>query len=401
MENKNYASLNGQAREHFGVKDMYNFAVEVLKKGGYSPKSAEATAYALLDADTKGIFSHGIAGGTGLEEAVKRAGVTSTVDTGAEPEIVSQKYPTLTVIDANGSPGHISSMMAVDIVKETARKYGMGKVYVNNANHFGAAGVWSDLIAKDGDLEGITTCTTVACSPVMGDDPEGLDYTKGMGKEVRMGTDPIAISIPYKDDKVTLDMATTRMAASYCAKAFKEGNMMKIPSYACNKDGKSTLDPKEVFSFENGKFALIGGFFPLGSETAGYKGNGLGIISVEMDHVLGGGPVEKAYWLAAGNKRRISHTFQAQAVDFLYDKETAQARVSEFMRDYEKYFGSASRWPGDRSKSAIEYATKEGIPYSEGQVNTLRRAAAHVGLNFDEMVISKGKKKFPAEIFKK
>ena len=72
------------------------------------------------------------------------------------------------------------------------------------------------------------------------------------------------------------------------------------------------------------------------------------------------------------------------------------------MKDYEnKYFGSASRWPGDRANEAIEYALREGIPYSEGQIATLKRTATYVGIDFHSMIESVGRKPYPAEIFKK
>ncbi|MHA2499823.1 MAG: hypothetical protein ACXAEL_09690 [Candidatus Hodarchaeales archaeon] len=89
-------------------------------------------------------------------------------------------------------------------------------------------------------------------------------------------------------------------------------------------------------------------------------------------------------------------------MDFLYTKEAARARVRTVMQDYEsKYFGPASRWPGDRANKAIDYAMQEGIPYSQGQIEMLRRTAAFVGLNFDKMVRAVGKKPYPTEIFKK
>ena len=92
-------------RNHYSVKDMKKFSFEVLKKGGYSDEAAQATSYALLEADIRGIYSHGIAGGTGLEEAVKRTGITATVDLEVEPVILEKKYPTIAVIDGNGAPG--------------------------------------------------------------------------------------------------------------------------------------------------------------------------------------------------------------------------------------------------------------------------------------------------------
>ncbi|MBK5112116.1 MAG: Ldh family oxidoreductase [Candidatus Heimdallarchaeota archaeon] len=387
-------------REHFKVSDIQKFSTETLIKSGYPETSAKATAHALLEADKRGIFSHGLAGGTGLEESVKGIGLFSTVDPTAEPEELPQKYPAIAVINAHGAPGHITSVKAVHLLEKLARKNGIAKVYVCEGNHFGAAGVWSEMIAAQGDLIGTVTCTTSALVKPMGDDPKGLDYTKGAGTEVRIGTNPIAVSVPHRDGIITIDMALTRMAANYCIKAYKTGEMLSIPEYAADKDYKSTLDPKEfIVREESGKQYLTGSIFPLGSTQAGYKGDAL-LRMIEVEHSVYGGPIEK---LTVGEKKqRVSLAFQAQVVDCLYTKEEARNRVRELMVDYEsKYFGEATRWPGDRSKEAYEYSMREGIPFSDGQIEMLKRAAAHVGLNFDEMISSYGRKSYPTSIFKK
>ncbi|MHA2250143.1 MAG: Ldh family oxidoreductase [Candidatus Kariarchaeaceae archaeon] len=392
--------MEEQEREHFNINDLLKFTVEVLKKAGYPEKSAEITAFALLEADKKGIFSHGIAGGTGLEEAVNRSGVTATVIVDAEPIVLEQKYPSIVVIDGNGAPGHITAMIAVNIVQELARKYGIAKVFVQNANHYGAAGVWSEKIAEDGDLKGEVSCTTVAVARVMGDDPERLDYTKGAGIEERMGTNPLAISIPHQDGILTFDAAWTRMAVSYCFKHLKANKMMKIPEYIADSNYTSTLDPKDYLETLDGVAQIKGSVFPHGSTHAGYKGDAM-LRMLEIDQALGGGPIEKIP-LTGSDKRRISHSFQAQVIDFLYTEEQAKERIQSLMRDYEnKYFGPASRWPGDRSQLALEYVINEGIPYSQGQMDTLRRSAELVGIDFDQSLISVGKKSYPVNIFNK
>ncbi|MHA1122173.1 MAG: Ldh family oxidoreductase [Candidatus Heimdallarchaeota archaeon] len=387
-------------REHFKWSDIHRFSTKALVKSGYPEVSAKATAHALLEADMRGIFSHGLAGGTGLEESVKGIGLFSTVDPTAEPEILPQKYPAIAVINAHGAPGHITSMEAIRLLEKLARKNGIAKVYVCEGNHFGAAGVWSEMIAAQGDLIGTVTCTTSALVKPMGDDPKGLDYTKGAGKEVRIGTNPIAVSVPHKDGIITVDMALTRMAANYCIKAYKTGDMLTIPEYAADKDYKSTLDPKDfIVREESGEQYLTGSIFPLGSTQAGYKGDAL-LRMIEVEHSVYGGPIEK---LTIGEKKqRVSLAFQAQVVDCLYTEEEARSRVRKLMIDYEsKYFGEATRWPGDRSKEAYDYSKKEGIPFSDGQIEMLRRAAIHVGLNFDEMISSIGRKSYPINIFKK
>jgi len=387
-------------REHFKWDEIFEFAAEALVKSGYPEVSAKATAHALLEADKRGIFSHGLAGGTGLEESVKGIGLFSTVDPTAEPEVLPQKYPAIAIINAHGAPGHITSVKAVHLLEKLARKNGIAKVYVCGGNHFGAAGVWSEMIAAQGDLIGTVTCTTSALVKPMGDDPKGLDYTKGAGREVRIGTNPIAVSVPHKEGIMTVDMALTRMAANYCIKAYKTGDMLTIPEYAADKDYKSTLDPKDFIVWEeSGKQHLTGSIFPLGSTQAGYKGDAL-LRMIEVEHSVYGGPIEK---LTVGEKKqRVSLAFQAQVIDSLYSEEEARNRVHELMIDYEsKYFGEATRWPGDRSQEAYEYAMKEGIPFSDGQIEMLKRAATHVGLNFDEMISSIGRKSYPIKIFKK
>ena len=72
-----------------------------------------------------------------------------------------------------------------------------------------------------------------------------------------------------------------------------------------------------------------------------------------MNHSLGSEPIQKTPLSDTSTKRRISHSFQAQAIDFFYTKEQALEKAKEFMKDYEIYFGSSSRWPSALSKKAI------------------------------------------------
>ena len=181
-------------------------------------------------------------------------------------------------------------------------------------------------------------------------------------------------------------------------KALKTGEMLSIPEYVADKNYKSTLNPRDFAEYKNNERIIHGGIFPLGSTHSGYKGDSM-LRMIEVEHSIGGGPLDK---VAVGSNKRISLAFQAQVIDCLYTIEEAHSRVRELMLDYEtKYFGPSTRWPGDRSNKAIKYSEKEGIPYSDGQIAMLKRAASHVNLNFDELIRSNGRKPFPIEIFKK
>ena len=386
-------------RDHFDVNGIYKFSLDVLKAAGYSDTKANATAVALLEADKRGIFSHGTAGGTGLEEAVKRVGPSSIIRLDTEPEIKPQKYPTLATIDAKGSPGHYSSEIAVALVKQIAREYGYGKVVVYNANHFGAAGIWTQRISAEGDLKGTSTCTTAAVVRVMGDDPNHLDYTIGAGKTNRIGTNPLAISYPYDGGVLTFDTAWVRLAVSYCLKCLKSGQKLTIPEYVADKNYKSSLDPTDFADSISTLNEEKGSIFPLGSTLAGYKGDNM-LRFIEIDNATGGGPIVKIPEASKDASRWISHTFEAQVLDFKYSLDEAKSRIRQLMLDYEEnYFGTSSRWPGDRADQAVSYAMTSGIPYSEGQINTLKRAADLVGQSFT--LQSLGSSDFPEDIFNK
>ncbi|PYV14916.1 MAG: hypothetical protein DMG07_10915 [Acidobacteria bacterium] len=148
MNPEDVAAL-GEARDHREVEALLSFCRECLERKGYPPAYAETTAFALVEADARGIFTHGAAGGTGLDEALARTGVAATVDVAAVPRRLEQRYPTIGVIDARGAPGHYTSRMAIEWVRELAGTHGMAKVYVFDANHFGAAGIWAEEIASD------------------------------------------------------------------------------------------------------------------------------------------------------------------------------------------------------------------------------------------------------------
>src|SRR5262245_481331 len=89
----------GEPRDHRDFSALMSFSIDCLRARGYRDVCAEATAFALVEADARGIFSHGAAGGTGLEEALSRAGITATVNPEAEPERLEQKYATIGVLD--------------------------------------------------------------------------------------------------------------------------------------------------------------------------------------------------------------------------------------------------------------------------------------------------------------
>jgi LDH2 family malate/lactate/ureidoglycolate dehydrogenase len=120
---------------------------------------------------------------------------------------------------------------------------------------------------------------------------------------------------------------------------------------------------------------------------------------IEADHSLAGGPIRAIPTGSAGRDRRISHAFEALAIDFLYARDDALERMTTLVADWRGHAGPATRLPGERSQRARAYSTAHGIPYSHGQVQTLGRCGALAGTGFTLRARSVGA--YPRHLFTK
>ena len=139
----------------------------------------------------RGIFSHGI---NSLDliviNSIKQGGTDPNAK--AEDKTRDPRFP-IRHIDAHGDLGHPAAMDAAGMVKVSARKYGYGKVYVANANHFGIGAIYTERICAEKDLCARVTCTTPSVVKPYG------------GEKKRLGTNVIAWSVPYDRGFVTID----------------------------------------------------------------------------------------------------------------------------------------------------------------------------------------------------
>ena len=192
----------------YQTQKIRNYVQKILEGNDVLPVKARVVADVLIEADLRGIYSHGI---NNLDILIINSIKAGGTNPKAIPiDITKNKNLCIRHINAMGDLGGYTAMKAVKLVKAMARKYGMGKVYITNANHFGALAIYSEEIAKDKDLAGRVTCTTPSVMKPFG------------GTKNRLGTNPLSISIPYDQGVVTIDMATTVHAMSGINKAIIE-----------------------------------------------------------------------------------------------------------------------------------------------------------------------------------
>ncbi len=339
---------------------------DLLTRYGVPLSKAEVTAAVLVEADLRGIFSHGI---NSLDLIV----INSIIQGGTDPNAKTEdktRNPDFPVrhVDAHGDLGHPMGMDAVRMVKELARKHGYGKVYVANANHFGIGAIYTEKICEEKDLSGRVTCTTPSLVRPYG------------GEKKRLGTNVIAWSIPYDRGFVTIDMATTIHAVSGVLRALVEGIPIPFPVY--DPDGSKTTDPHAFDGFMD--FLKRGSLIPLGGmgeggADAGYKGTGLAML-IELDNVIGGGFSTFIDPIRDDDKRRIRQTFEAWRIDTLFERDDALAHISKTISDIRSKQGRGMFLPGEKEAIQREKSLKHGIPYSPPQIARLEKLGQSVDL---------------------
>jgi LDH2 family malate/lactate/ureidoglycolate dehydrogenase len=355
--------MNTKKYQPDGIK---SYVSSILEGYGVSANKAQVTSKVLIEADLRGIFSHGI---NQLDVMIIPSIVSGGIDPNAvaEDKTRNKNYP-IRHINAHGDLGYPVAMDAVNIVKNLARKQGYGKVYVFNANHFGAGAVYSEAICQERDLEGRIMCTT---SSVV--EPYG-------GRKNRLGTNLISWSIPYDKGIITIDMATTIHAANSIIKAFVEGTQLPFPVY--DKNGNETTNPhafKDVIDFLcNGSMVPLGGIGK-GHADVGYKGTGLAML-IELDNVIGGGQSEFVSSVEFDEKRWIRQSFEAWRIDTLFSSEEALQHISSTVKNIREEQGKKMLLPGEKEVRQREISLREGILYSPKQIARLEKLGQSIAL---------------------
>ena len=337
---------------------LVRFATKIIMALGTPEERARVTAEILTAADMRGISSHGVAGGTGLRELVDRI-QKDAIDPKAIPSVKRNENWAVATMDAQAGIGPAAAMDATRLAGDLAEEYGIGKVYVHNANHFGAACVYVEALIERG-LAGRATCTSGAWMKPFG------------GNRIRLGTNPIAWGMPAGDLAIVIDVAMTQRAVSPAIRASRAGEAIP-PDYFLDENG-------EVISGHVPYDELLkGSVLPLGGTQFGYKGSGLAVL-VDLDGVIGGGATERIPTLRVQDDARITQTIEAWRLDALYSIEDAKNRLAETVRDIKSCGRPEMLLPGEREARKKADAEKNGIPYEASQWDTLKMLGDWLGV---------------------
>ena len=307
--------------------DLTAFAAQLLDAIGVTPVKSQLVAESLVAANLRGVDSHGVQLLPYYIEQLE----WGDMDAQADGRVISESGACLLYDGAERHrPGHRRNLLRRTRCA-SRRPTGLAMVVARDSNHFGAAAFWAQKMAAAGQI-GIVMCNASPLVPPW------------QGKEGRLGTNPICMSVPGGEETPwLLDMATTTVAAGKIFKAMINGQPEIPAGWAMDSEGVPTTDTQ---------VALKGLLMPLG----GYKGSGLAMMVEILCAVLSGGAMstELGGIRFRGKPVRVSQMFLAIDIARFMPLDEFRARMDRLIRHHEVHAArrglSAKCWsPASRS----------------------------------------------------
>ena len=363
--------MAGAEAKTFHIETLREFSTRVFLHFGVPRNDAMQAADVLACADLRGIDSHGVARLHSYFDMLELGRINPT----PRIEVVRSTLSTATVDGDNGL-GLVVGPQANRMAMDMSEKCGSGWVSVRNTNHFGIAGYYV-LKALERDLIGwAMTNTTKLVAPLW-------------GAERMLGTNPIAIAFPGKEEPpIVIDMATS--AAAYGKIEMARRNGAAIPTgWGIDSQGRATTDPEDTVAG--------GALLPLGSdrERGGHKGYALAIMVDMLSCVLSGanwGPFAPPFALRQEIPQRsvgkgIGHFFGAMRIDGFIDGDSFKRQVDDYIRVFRATKPAPGTKgpliPGDPEREAEQLRREKGVPLILPIVEDLRDISQKTGIPFD------------------
>ena len=345
------------AGKRIKAKTLQDFCVKAFTAAGVASEDAELVSRNLLEAEVRGIGSHGVMRLSTYLHKIKEGGFN------IRPNIrVLRERAGTALIDGDGGLGAVIGTKAMRMCIEKAKNTGIAAVSVRNANHYGYAAFYGRMALAEGMI-GITCCNTPAKVAVYG------------GAESKLGTNPLCIAVPATEPFI-YDGATSVVARGKIMYYSIAG--LPIPSHwACDNEGHPTTDAK---------VALDGVLLPFGE----YKGSGIAIAVEVLSAALSGARFSSSVnelFSDYDKKQELGLFFSAFDVGAFADPVEFRKSMDELMRSLRSSKRAAGHaeilMPGElEMRKEMEYA-RNGIPLPPELQKDLAAVAKAYGLSDD------------------
>jgi LDH2 family malate/lactate/ureidoglycolate dehydrogenase len=346
------------------VQSLEEYCLRALAAAGVSETDARTTLEVLVTTDTWGVFTHGVKCLRGYIRRIQAGGIVKD----AVP-FVAAHGPGWAMIDGQSALGMVTSTLAMRTAMKKARTSGIGYAGVRNSCHFGAAGYYAAMAARE-NMIGLAMSNDI---PTM---------TAPGAKGAVIGNNPIAFAVPAGEEfPILLDIATSTVAGGKVYAALALGK--SIPdNWMVNADGLPTTNPAG--------FPQVGALLPM----AGHKGYGIALLIETLAALLTGAAFTSRVgnWMLSDPSLHTGHgaAFIAINIESMMPLAVFKERIDQTIREIReapKAAGSERIYlPGEMEWLKREEALEKGIALPEDVVASLRGLGEDLGLDMGNLL---------------
>lgn len=337
--------------------ELQRFVSSIFKTYGLTEQDANRTAECLVEADLRGVASHGVARIPIYTERLRRGLVNP------RPALTVEAItPVAARLDGDNGLGFIVATRAMKEAIERARGFGLGFVLIHHSTHFGMAASYL-LQAVEAGFSAFVFTNASPAMPVWG------------GCTPFLGTSPFAFAAPggERHPGIVLDMATSVVARGKIRRAVQKGE--PIPAgWALDGQGRPTTNASEAYS---------GLILPLG----GPKGSGLSLMMEVLAGVMSGaafgGEVRNQY-TDFDAPQNVGHCIICMRPDLAMPAAVFRQRMDELVsraKDSPRLDEEQEiLMPGEPEARLARFRREHGIPLAIDDIAVLREEGQRVGL---------------------
>ncbi|OGO50912.1 MAG: hypothetical protein A2148_02105 [Chloroflexi bacterium RBG_16_68_14] len=343
------------------IDKLLTFAEAILHRLDVPAEDARLTARVLLEADLRGIESHGMAH---LVDFYMRRLQGGHINPRPQIRATSETASAATV-DGDRGLGFVVGHHAMERAIEKARETGVGIVAVGNSTHYGA-GAYYAMMALEHGMIGLSMTTGGRLMA-----PPG-SRGRVVGLNVLSVAAPTPREFPY-----VLDMATSVVAAGKLEIAARRGQ--PIPEgWAVDADGRPLTDPTKLHP--NGALLPLGGT----PATGAFKGFGLALMVDILCGALSGFGTSAEI----NSVRTAAHCFGALRIDAFQPMdvylERMEGMIAALKQAPTQEGAGEVRVPGELEHALAQERRAAGaVPLHPAIVEGYRAAAEERGIVFD------------------
>jgi (2R)-3-sulfolactate dehydrogenase (NADP+) len=318
-----------------------------LQHAGAGIEMADATAHALVLAESQGLGSHGLSRVAQYSTHLRNGRANGA----AVPRVLHRRGAAL-VVDADEGLAFAACNLAVTEAIAAALQQGVAMAGVVRSHHCGAVVDHLRAVAATG-MVGLGFANSPAAMPAAG------------GRHPIFGTNPVAAVFPRRGaDPLMVDLSLSEVARGKVMVAARKGEAIPL-GWALDADGQPTTDAQA---------ALAGSMLPVGAASSP-KGAMLAlVVELLVTAVIGArfGFEASSFFVDEGNRPGIGQAFLVIDPGALAGRESFLDRIEVLVA--EMLVDDGVRLPGARREALRRQAEADGLDVPDALLATWRSA---------------------------